>query len=131
MSSVEAFQRAYQSFLDGEPGEFLAFLDERVTYHLPGKHLGGGTLYGRRAILERATKASLACDAPPRVELLHIAAHGPFVVTFEHVTASRAGRTLDQFASVVWLIKDDRCVEIWSHFADHTTCNEFWHDFGV
>ena len=128
---IERFRRTYERFLSGEPSELLAFLDERVTYHLPGKHLGGGALCGRVAILDRMRKAARACESPPRVELLHIAAHGPFIISFERVTASRLGRTLDQLASVVWLVEDGRCLEIWTHFADQAACDGFWRDLEV
>ena len=86
--SAQHFRAAYERFLSGDPSSFLPLLDEGVTYHLPGKHLGGGTLRGRAEVLDRIRRAALACAAPPRVELIQLLAAGPFVVSFERIATA-------------------------------------------
>jgi ketosteroid isomerase-like protein len=119
-------RHVYQSFFAGDVGPMRDFLSAAVVYHLPGRHLGGGTLHGRDAVFRRTMEAAQECDEPPRMQLLEVAAAGNFVVSIERFTARRAGRTLDQAVSVVWRIEDDRCVEMWSHFADQEACDAFW-----
>lgn len=123
---VERLTRVYQRFAAGDLRPMLEFLDEAVIYHLPGRHLGGGTLRGRQGLFERTATAAAACDAPPHIDLLHVGAVGPLVVSLERITARRGTRVLDQTACVVWRVVDDRCVEMWSHFADQRACDEFW-----
>src|SRR6185436_10597125 len=96
--------------------------------HIPGGHLGGGTLHGRGAVLARAAEAAIDCDAPPRIELLDVVASGEFAVSFERVTARRRGQTLDQQVCVVWRMARAQCVEMWSHFSDQAGCDRFWQD---
>jgi hypothetical protein len=104
------------------------FLADEVIYHLPGKHLGGGTLHGRIEVLERVAKAALDCDSSPDVSLISVIASGDFAMSLERFTARRRGRTLDQEVGVVWRIARDHCVEIWSHFSDQGACDLFWQD---
>ena len=120
------FRAAYERFLSGDPSSFLPLLDERATYYLPGKHLGGGTLRGRAEVLDRIRRAALACAAPPRIELIQVLASGPFVVSFERIAATRVGATLEQSLCVVWRFEGGRCVEIWAHFANQSDCDDFW-----
>lgn len=124
--AAEHFRAAYERLLSGDASSFLPLLDEAVTYHLPGKHLGGGTLHGRAELLGRIRKAALACAAPPRVELTDVVVCGPFVVSFERIVATRLGATLAQPLCVVWRFEDGRCVEIWAHFANQSDCDSFW-----
>jgi ketosteroid isomerase-like protein len=116
----------YQSFFAGDVGPMRDFLSEAVVYHLPGRHLGGGTLRGRDAVFRRTMEAAQTCDEPPRMQLLEVTAAGNFVVSIERCRARRAGRTLDQTVCVVWRVEDERCIEMWAHFADQAACDAFW-----
>lgn len=118
----------YESFASGNPGPMGEFLAADVVYHLPGKHLGGGTLRGRAEVLGRVAKAALDCDAPPSIELLDVIAAGEFAVSVERFAARRRGRTLDQEVCVVWRIAREHCIELWSHFSDQDACDRFWKD---
>lgn len=126
MKPVEALEAAYRRFLDGSAQDLLALLSDDVVYHLPGLHLGGGTLDGRQEMFERMVSAARSCSAPPRVELLSVASAGNLVVTVERFQAETDGGSLDQHAGVVWRFAAGRCVEIWSHFEDQPACDAFW-----
>ncbi len=119
----------YERFLRGDARAATSLLDDDVVYHLPGRHLGGGVLRGRRELLARTARAAASCDAPPEIRLLGVAAHGEHVLSLEHVRARRRGRVLDQHACVVWRMAGDRAVEIWSRFSAQPTCDRFWDGF--
>ena len=119
-------RRCYQSFASGNPRPMAEFLTDGVIYHLPGRHLGGGTLHGRVEVLERVATAAGECDHPPRIHLLSVVASGEFVVSVERFAARRRGRTLDQEVCVIWRTARGQCVEIWSHFSDQDACDRFW-----
>jgi ketosteroid isomerase-like protein len=105
------------------------FLADDVVYHLPGMHLGGGTLRGRTAVLERTARAARDCEAPPSIALVSVTASVDFAVSLERITARRRGRTLDQEVAVVWRVAGRKCVEVWAHFADQDDCDRFWEGF--
>jgi len=119
-------RRCYESFASGDPRPMTEFLAADVIYHLPGKHLGGGTLHGRVEVLERVTTVAGECDHPPRIHLLSVVGSGEFVVSVERFAARRRGRTLDQEVCVIWRTTRGQCVEIWSHFSDQDACDRFW-----
>ena len=116
----------YENFASGDPRQMVEFLAEDVVYHLPGKHLGGGRLRGRAEVLERTTKAALACDSAPTITLLSVTCAAVFAVSLERFRARRRGRVLDQTVCVVWRIAEGHCIEIWSHFFDQSACDHFW-----
>jgi ketosteroid isomerase-like protein len=129
-SSIRLTQ-IYESFASGDPRPMVEFLAEDVVYHLPGKHLGGGTLHGRAKVLERTAKAALACDSAPTLTLLSVTSTTGFAVSIERFTARRRGRVIDQTVCVVWRIVGSHCVEIWSHFFDQPACDHFWEGAAV
>ena len=126
MKPAELLEAAYRRFLQGNPGDLFALLADDVAYHLPGLHLGGGTLRGRSSLFERLASAANECSAPPQVELLNVVSAGDFVVTVERFQAVASSGVLDQQACVVWRFVAGRCAEIWSHFEDQPACDEFW-----
>jgi ketosteroid isomerase-like protein len=123
-------RNAYERFLGGDPAPLLAMLADDVVYHLPGRHLGGGVLRGKSALLERLAAAAAWCSAPPRSALVEIVGADPLVVSLERFTAERSGARIDQLAAVVWRFAGDgRCVEIWTHFDDLAAVDRFWESF--
>jgi len=127
--NIIRLSRAYEVFLSGDPSAFAELLAPEAVYYLPGLHLGGGTLQGRGAILERAVSAALSCDAPPEVRLMNVSGTEDFVASVERVAFRRAGRVLEQRVCVVWRFRGNQCVEIWSHFEDQAACDSFWNDW--
>jgi HAD superfamily hydrolase (TIGR01509 family) len=123
-------RRVYGAFAAGDPAPMAEFLGPDVVYHLPGRHLGGGILRGRDAVLARVALAAAECEAPPRIELLATAAGGEHVVSIERFSARRAGRALAQEVAVVWRLDGERCAEIWSSFPDQQLCDRFWDHAG-
>jgi len=119
---------AYGAFAAGDGRLLAELLAEDVTYHLPGRHLGGGILRGRAEVLARTAEAALSCDAPPTIRLHGVVGSGEIVLSIERFVARRGGRTVDQDVCVVWRMAGDRCVEIWSTFSDQASCDRFWED---
>ena len=72
---------AYGRFFAGDPRGLAEYLADGVVYHLPGKHLGGGTLHGWKEILERTASAAQSCDDPPAMQLAAVVASGDIVLS--------------------------------------------------
>jgi ketosteroid isomerase-like protein len=123
-----AFAEAYASFLAGDPRSLIGLLAADVVYHLPGRHLGGGVLRGRDALLQRLGDAARWCEQV-RVELLAVAAAGVFVVTIERMHARREAQEIDQDVCVLWRFDGSQCVEVRATFADQAACDDFWREF--
>ncbi len=111
--SVVRLRDAYEAFAAGDPRGLDDLLAEDVIYHLPGRHLGGGTLRGRSEVFERTARAALSCDGPPAVRLRNVVGSGEHVLSIEQFVAKRHGRSVDQEVCVVWRMAGERCVEIW------------------
>lgn len=124
--NTSRLSRAYELFLSGDPTAFVELLAPDAVYHLPGLHLGGGTLNGRDAILRRAASSALSCDVAPEARLMSVSGSENFVASVERVAFRRAGRVLEQRVCVVWRFRDNQCIEIWSHFEDQAACDSFW-----
>jgi len=123
---------AYARFLRGEPAALVAMLADDVVYYLPGRHLGGGVLRGRQAVLERLVAAARWCNPPPHATLLDFVGAGFLVSSLERFAAERPGARVDQMAVVVWRFApggDDRCIEIRSQFEDQAAMDSFWSPF--
>src|SRR6476659_5981773 len=109
---------AYTQWFGCIASPLMQLLSEDVVYHLPGRHLGGGDLEGREAILARLLQYAASFDEPSRSDVLHVVANDDFAVSFERFRARRRGRTLDQAICVIWRLRDDRATELWAHFED-------------
>ena len=131
MDFASELKNAYERFLAGDLDRLAALLADTVTYHLPGRHLGGGVLRGKQAVFRRTAEAVRACDELPRIRVLTVIGAGQFVVTVERFSARRGDRFIDQEVCVVWRIDGDRCVELWAHFSDQAACDAFWEGSGV
>ena len=92
-------------------------LSPDLIYHLPGRHMGGGTLRGLTALMARVIAVVKELDAPPKSQLLSVAGHAPFVFTVERFEARHGEASLDQLVCGVWRFESDLCSEAWSHFA--------------
>lgn len=119
-------REAYEAFASGDGRLLVELLAEDVTYHLPGRHLGGGIVRGRRELFERLAQAAQSCDTPPVIQLHRVVGAHDLVLSIERFIAHRCGRTVDQDVCVVWRMAASQCVEIWSQFADQASCDRFW-----
>lgn len=127
-TACDRLREAYGRFFQGDPRALGEFLADDVVYHLPGRHLGGGTLRGWKEILKRTASAAQSCDDPPAMRLVNVVAGRDVLLSVERIAARRHGRVLDQQVCVVWRMADERCVEVWSMFADPRACDRFWQD---
>jgi hypothetical protein len=100
-------------------------LSPDMTYHLLGRHMGGGTLHGLAALMARLGAAVEALDGPPKSDLLSVYGYAPFAFTGERFQGRRADTSLDQTVCTIWRFEHDLCVEVWSHFADQEACDRF------
>jgi beta-phosphoglucomutase-like phosphatase (HAD superfamily)/ketosteroid isomerase-like protein len=125
-SAAAGVHVAYEAFGSGDGQPLAELLADEVVYHLPGEHLGGGTLRGRADVFRRIADAASVLDAPPTISLQNVVGFGEWALSIERFTARRGGHVLDQEVCVVWRIVDARCVEMWARFSDQASCDRFW-----
>jgi beta-phosphoglucomutase-like phosphatase (HAD superfamily)/ketosteroid isomerase-like protein len=126
--AVVRLREAYEAFGAGDGRLLAQLLADDVTYHLPGRHLGGGILHGRTEVFERTARASRSCDGPPTIRLHGVGGYGEWVLSIERFAARRRGQAIDQDVCVVWRMVGAQCVEIWSRFSDQASCDRFWQE---
>ena len=129
MTPAERLRDAYRRFATGDAAAMAGLLAEGAVYHLPGRHLGGGTLIGRDAIFRRTVEAARWCAEAPAIELLAVTGAATFVTSIERLRARRGETRLDQTVTVVWRFEQAHCVELWAHFDDQAACDTFWRGF--
>jgi ketosteroid isomerase-like protein len=125
-SAAAGVRVAYEAFASGDGHPLAELLADEVVYHLPGKHLGGGTLRGRADVFRRISDAASVLDVQPTIRLQNVVGFGEWVLSIERFTARRRGHVLDQEVCVMWRIVDARCVEMWARFSDQASCDRFW-----
>lgn len=91
-----------------------------------GRHLGGGDLQGREAILARGREYATLYDEPARSDIRDVIADDEFAVSFERFRATRRGKLLDQVVCGIWRLRDGHVVEVWARFEDQAACDAFW-----
>jgi HAD superfamily hydrolase (TIGR01509 family) len=126
LSAAARVRVAYEAFACGDGRPLAELLSDGVVYHLPGGHLGGGTLRGRADVFRRIADAASVLDAQPTISLQNVVGFGEWALSIERFTARRAEHVLDQEVCVVWRIVDARCAEMWARFSDQASCDRFW-----
>lgn len=129
--SADEFGDIYRRFLDGDAADLISLLGADVVYYLPGAHLGGGTVRGSDALIERLVRATNYCQSVT-VDVIDIIELGRFVVSYERFRAARAGQAVDLMMCVVWHRAEDASIaEVWTHIDDQAACDAFWKHFSA
>ena len=98
-------------------------LTEDVKWTLPGDNQISGTVLGVNEVTARAEKiASFGLH----FELLHVLVSRDNFALSLHNTATRDGRTLDEFLATVCRLRDGKIAEIETYLSDVTGMNAFF-----
>jgi uncharacterized protein len=123
--ATSLFESGYQRFLDGDERGPSVFASDAVL-HVPGGSRVAGTFSGEEQI--RAYRRSLGelSDGTVRIELEEVSSSGPYVVAWQHLTAARDGRTLDDHQCLRVSMRKGRAQEAWLYPADLKAHDAFW-----
>jgi uncharacterized protein len=124
-AATSSFESGYQRFLAGDEGGPSVFAPDAVL-HVPGGSRVAGTFSGEDQIRAYLRSLGELSDGTARIELEEVSSSGPYVVAWQHLTAAREGRTLDDHQCLRVSMRTGRAQEAWLYPADLKAHDAFW-----
>lgn len=124
-SAASAFEDRYRRFLAGDERGPSVFGTDAVL-HVPGRSRVAGTYSGDEQIRSYLRSLGELSGGTVRIDLEDVSDHGPYVVAWQRLTASREGRTLDDQQCLRVLVRNGKAGEAWLYPADLQAHDEFW-----
>jgi ketosteroid isomerase-like protein len=121
---ISSFERRYSLFVRGEADSELIFEPDAI-WHVPGRSQVAGTFVGEPEIRAHFQKLHALSEGTLRIELEGVS-EGDHLAAWQHVTASRNGRTLDDLQCLRLRISKGRVHEAWLYPSDLQAHDEFW-----
>jgi ketosteroid isomerase-like protein len=123
--TTSSFESGYQRFLAGDERGPSVFATDAVL-HVPGGSRVAGTFSGEEQIRAYLRSLGELSDGTVRIELEGVSISGPYVVAWQHLTAARDGRTLDDHQCLRVLMRKGRAQEAWLYPTDLKAHDAFW-----
>jgi hypothetical protein len=123
--ATSSFESGYQRFLAGDERGPSVFASDAVL-HVPGGSRVAGTFSGEEQIRAYLRSLGELSDGTVRIELEDVSGSGPHVVAWQHLTAARDGRTLDDHQCLRVSMRKGRAQEAWLYPADLKAHDAFW-----
>lgn len=125
--NVAVMQRAYDAFNKGDIEALNEAFDESCVWHAPGRTSIAGDYEGRDATFAYLGGLGEKTDGTFRANLRQlVAGEEGLVVGVQRSNAERDGNSLDVANCIVFQLEDGRITEVWEHFDDLYTWDEFW-----
>jgi ketosteroid isomerase-like protein len=123
--ATSLFESGYQRFLAGDERGPSVFAPDAVL-HVPGGSRVAGTFSGEEQIRAYLQSLGELSDGTVRIELEDVSSSGPYLITWQHLTAAREGRTLDDHQCLRVSMRKGRAQEAWLYPADLKAHDAFW-----
>ena|SRR5205085_235122 len=124
--NASVLRRLYEAFARGDFAALSDLLADTVVWHVPGRSLVAGSYHGREELLGYFGQLVELSGGTFKAESRDIVANDKHVVSLEHLTAERAGKSLDIELALVVRVSDGRIVEARDYFSDQNVWDEFW-----
>lgn len=120
-------RRGYEAFNTADMETLTEIFDESASWHTPGRGPLAGDHVGRDAVFAQFGRYGGRTGGTFRAALQRVLTDDDGrVVGIHHNTAERDGKTLDVHCSIVFEIKDGRCVSGREYVYDLYAWDEFW-----
>ena len=123
--ATSSFESGYQRFLAGDERGPSVFAPDAVL-HVPGGSRVAGTFSGEEQIRAYLRSLGELSDGTVRIELEDVSSSGPYVIAWQHLTAAREGRSLDDHQCLRVVMRKGRAQEAWLYPADLKAHDAFW-----
>jgi ketosteroid isomerase-like protein len=119
-------RRGYEYFNTGNLEALAGIFADEAVWHAAGRGPFAGDKRGRDAAFAYFGQIAEATGGTFRTEPHDIVASGEHVVGLHTATGQRQGRTLSLHEVLVFHLRDGTITEVWEHFADSQTWDEFF-----
>ena len=124
--NASVLRRAYEAFARGDFAALSKLLADEIAWHVPGRSLVAGSYHGREELFGYFANLIELSGGTFKAEARDIASSDAHVVSLEHLTAKRAGKSLDVELALVVRVQDGQIVEARDYFSDQKAWDEFW-----
>lgn len=124
---VALVRTGYEAFSRGDMKTLSEMIAKDATHHVPGSHTLAGDYKGLDAVLGYYQRLGTETAGSFRVELQHLFADGRgHVMSVHHITAERAGKSLDAMGGIMFRIVGEKITDLDECVEDMDVGNEFW-----
>jgi len=117
----------YDAWLANQPERAMAFWDDQIVHHVPGRSPLAGDFRGKQAFLDAYGVAFEQLGGTIEVVEVHeFLVKGDHAVGLVRERAIRGDRTLEFDRVVVYHLRHGKIVETWSHDFDPYALDAFW-----
>ena len=123
--NVEIVRRGYDAFNNRDMDALVALIAENVVWHVSGRSFIAGDYHGREMTFAYFDRLHDLTNGTHQAEL-HVAVGGDeHVISIDHSSARRNGRTYEENELVVFRFRDGRIVEAWQAFMNPYALDAF------
>ncbi|AZO61075.1 MAG: hypothetical protein EOQ55_21695 [Mesorhizobium sp.] len=123
----ELIRRGYAAFNSGDMDTLAQIIDEKCTWHSPGRNPIAGDYKGREATFAQFGRYGGQTLGTFRANLLHVMeSEDGRVVGVHRNTGERNGKQLDVLCCIVFDIRAGKVVDGREHFYDLYAWDAFW-----
>lgn len=120
-------RKGYSAFSRGDMKTLSEIIAKDATHHVPGHHSLAGDYKGIDAILGYYQQLAAETGGTLRVELQHLFADGRgHVMSVQHATAERAGKSLDAMGGIMFMVVGDKVTDLDECAEDLDVIDDFW-----
>jgi uncharacterized protein len=124
--NAELINRAYQAFAAGDIPTVLQILDDRITWHVPGRSPLSGDYKGPDGVLDFFDRCQKLSGGTLRVGVDETLADGERVIVLSTVSAERHGQSWSSPEVHAWRVANGRAIEFREFQGDQETEDAFW-----
>lgn len=126
-NGAEIVRRGYEAFNRADLAALTELMDERITWHTPGRSPLAGDTRNRDETFAQYGRYGAGTAGTFRAEFRTAAATDDGrVIAMHHNTAERNGRSLDVDCCIVFEIESGRIMSGREHFFDLYAWDAFW-----
>ena len=119
-------RESFAAFGRGDVAAAQKYWTDDIRYHVPGRGPTAGDYQGQEQMVGQITRYAELTGGTFSGELHDALANDEHGVAMITVRAERAGRQLNDNTVVVYHFRDGKISEVWTHFTDSYTNDEFW-----
>lgn len=123
--NAAVLRRVLDAFNEGDMETVRGAFAQDAVWHVPGKSQLAGDHQGPDAIVGFIGSAVEMAQGTFQLESLDVMASEDHGVSWQHITAERDGKSLDQVEALVCRIRDGKVVEVW-HRPEQYALDEFF-----